>query len=87
MTVQSKFATIPTSCIEYVHPWTESCTVATAGLVLEAAQDSFRIYTAVYAVSNKLQANISYLFLLSFSFTFFFFAVKFTDAFQNSIVK
>lgn len=50
--VQSKFATIPTSCIDYVHPWTESCTIATAGLLLQSAQESFRIYAAVYTVNR-----------------------------------
>lgn len=62
MSVQSKLATIPTSCIEYVHPWTESCTIATAGLVLQAMQDSFRIYTAVYTVSKHIFTNFHFFF-------------------------
>lgn len=47
---QSKLAPIYSTCIEYVHPWTENCTVATAEVLLQAAQESFRIYSAVYAV-------------------------------------
>lgn len=48
--VQSKLTPIASTCIEYVHPWTDSCSIATAGLLLQAAQESFRIYSAVYTV-------------------------------------
>lgn len=47
---QSKFSPINATCIEYVHPWTDNCSVATAGLILQAAKESVRIYSAVYAV-------------------------------------
>lgn len=50
MAIQSKLTPIPSTCIQYVHPWTDSCSIATAGLILQAAQDSFRIYSAVYTV-------------------------------------
>lgn len=50
MTIQSKLLTVPTTCIEYVHPWTDSCFNATAGLLVVSALDSFRIYTIVYVV-------------------------------------
>lgn len=48
--VQSKLTPIAATCIEYVHPWTDSCSIATAGLILQAAQESLRIYSAVYTV-------------------------------------
>lgn len=50
-TVQSKLSPITTTCIEYVHPWTDSCSVATAGLIIQSALDSLRIYSAVYTLS------------------------------------
>lgn len=50
---QSKLSPITASCIEYVHPWTNYCTVATTGLLLRAAVESFRIYSAVYTVKNQ----------------------------------
>lgn len=53
MAIQSKLTPIPSTCFEYVHPWQESCTIATAGLILQAAQDSFRIYSAVYTVNFR----------------------------------
>jgi hypothetical protein len=49
--VQSKFLPISTTCIEYVHPWTDSCWNGTAGLLVQGAQESFRIYSVVYLVS------------------------------------
>lgn len=52
MQTLSKFQQVPTGCIEYVHPWTDSCWNATAGLLLVSAADSFRIYFVVYMVSN-----------------------------------
>jgi len=54
MVVFSKFKTIPTTCIEYVHPWTESCSSATTGLGVHALQGSFRIYVTVYMVCTEL---------------------------------
>lgn len=53
--VQSKLTPISATCIEYVHPWTEHCSIATAGLLLQAAQESFRIYSAVYTVSSRIK--------------------------------
>ncbi|XP_037035408.1 transmembrane protein 135-like [Bradysia coprophila] len=58
MAIQSKLAPIPSTCIQYVHPWTDSCTIATAGLILQAAQDSFRIYSAVYTMSLLMRCRI-----------------------------
>jgi hypothetical protein len=54
MVTFSKFQTIPTSCIQYVHPWTESCSSATTMLGVHALQESFRIYVTVYMVSTDL---------------------------------
>lgn len=50
MTAYSKFARITTSCQDYVHPYTDSCLDATAGLFLHAVQASFRIYVTAYVV-------------------------------------
>lgn len=58
MAIQSKLTPIPSTCIQYVHPWTDSCTIATAGLILQAAQDSFRIYSAVYTMSLLMRCRI-----------------------------
>lgn len=54
---QSKLSPIYSTCIEYVHPWTDHCTVATAEVLLQAAQESFRIYSAVYAVRKFINFN------------------------------
>lgn len=56
-------------CIDFVHPWTESCISATAGLGLHSLQESLRIYTTVYivrAIASK-QSSLS-LFLFVFPF-------------------
>lgn len=50
--VLSKLTPIEISCQSYVHPWTDSCVEATAGLFLYALFDSFRIYATVYLVST-----------------------------------
>lgn len=59
MTIYSKMTPITSSCIEYVHPWQESCTIATAGLILQSAQYSLRTYSAVYVVSLVVLNNLS----------------------------
>ncbi|CRK95256.1 CLUMA_CG008687, isoform A [Clunio marinus] len=58
MANQSKLTNIPTTCIEYVHPWTDSCINATAGLLIVSALDSFRIYTIVYVASLLMRGRI-----------------------------
>lgn len=50
MQVLSKMTPVPVTCLEYVHPWTQSCTVATAELMIIGVQYCLRIYAAVYAV-------------------------------------
>lgn len=49
--VISKLAPIHATCMEHVHPWTPSCTMASAGLLFQAAPESLRIYSVVYLVS------------------------------------
>lgn len=66
MTVISKFEVVPTRCVEYAHPWTDSCFNASAGLLIASSLDSFRIYSAVYIVSKpsvKLQVTLLILIL------------------------
>lgn len=58
MQVLSKFSSVPVTCLEYVHPWTPSCSVASAEFLVVALQDSFRIYTAVYMLSLVMRGRI-----------------------------
>uniref|UniRef100_A0A1B0DIJ7 Transmembrane protein 135 N-terminal domain-containing protein n=1 Tax=Phlebotomus papatasi TaxID=29031 RepID=A0A1B0DIJ7_PHLPP len=58
MTHISKLAGIPTTCVEYMHPWTDHCVNATAGLLLQACKESFRIYSAVYLLSLVMRGKI-----------------------------
>ncbi|KAL7016008.1 hypothetical protein ACKWTF_016772 [Chironomus riparius] len=58
MTVISKFQSVPTTCIEYVHPWTDSCWNGSAGLLIVSSLDSFRIYTLVYVLSLLMRGRI-----------------------------
>jgi len=45
---------IDASCMDYVHPWTDSCVSATTGLGLQTLQESLKIYTTVYIVRKNL---------------------------------
>lgn len=56
--IQSKLVPITTSCIEYVHPWTDSCWNSTAGLLIHASQHSLRIYSAVYLLSLMMRGRV-----------------------------
>lgn len=58
MQVLSKFSSVPVTCLEYVHPWTPSCSVASAEFLVVALQDSFRIYVAVYMLSLVMRGRI-----------------------------
>ncbi|XP_057655213.1 transmembrane protein 135-like [Diorhabda carinulata] len=49
---------ITTSCMEYVHPWTESCAQATCGLYLYCIYDSLRIYGTVYMLTLLMKGKI-----------------------------
>lgn len=48
--VLSKLLPISVTCQHYVHPWTDSCLEATAGLYIQALIHSLRIYGTVYTV-------------------------------------
>uniref|UniRef100_A0AAG5D461 Transmembrane protein 135 N-terminal domain-containing protein n=1 Tax=Anopheles atroparvus TaxID=41427 RepID=A0AAG5D461_ANOAO len=58
MQVLSKMTPVPTTCFEYVHPWTQSCTLATAELMLVGVQYCLRIYAAVYAFSLLMRGRV-----------------------------
>ncbi|XP_058462100.1 transmembrane protein 135-like [Malaya genurostris] len=58
MQVLSKLTSVPVTCKEYVHPWTDSCSIASAEFMIVAVQDSFRIYTAVYMLSMAMRGRI-----------------------------
>ncbi|XP_069691994.1 transmembrane protein 135-like [Periplaneta americana] len=58
MVVFSKYQTIPTTCVEYVHPWTESCSIAATGLGIHAIQESFRVYVTVYMLALIMRGRI-----------------------------
>lgn len=53
MVLLSKFKPIDTTCIEYVHPWTNSCSDACADLTLQAFERTIKIYTVAYTVSMR----------------------------------
>uniref|UniRef100_A0A1B0CE21 Putative conserved plasma membrane protein n=1 Tax=Lutzomyia longipalpis TaxID=7200 RepID=A0A1B0CE21_LUTLO len=54
----SKFVGIPTTCVEYMHPWSDHCVNATAGLLLQSCSESLRIYSAVYLLSLVMRGKI-----------------------------
>uniref|UniRef100_A0A182PUD2 Transmembrane protein 135 N-terminal domain-containing protein n=1 Tax=Anopheles epiroticus TaxID=199890 RepID=A0A182PUD2_9DIPT len=58
MQVLSKMTPVSVTCLEYVHPWTQSCTVATAELMIVGVQYCLRIYAAVYALSLVMRGRI-----------------------------
>lgn len=58
MQVLSKLTSVPVTCKEYVHPWTDSCSIASAEFMIVAVQDSLRIYAAVYLLSLAMRGRI-----------------------------
>lgn len=58
MQVLSKLTSVPITCKEYVHPWTDSCSIASAEFLIVAVQDSLRIYSAVYMLSMAMRGRI-----------------------------
>lgn len=48
--ILSKCQTIDTTCIEYVHPWSNSCVLASLSLLAPCIKESLRIYIAAYSV-------------------------------------
>ncbi|KAL6256040.1 hypothetical protein P5V15_013276 [Pogonomyrmex californicus] len=53
----SKFS-IDVPCLDYAHPWTNSCVSATTGLGLHSLQESFRIYTTVYIIAFLMRRKV-----------------------------
>ncbi|CAH1996950.1 unnamed protein product [Acanthoscelides obtectus] len=51
-------APITTSCVDYVHPWTDSCLQAICGLYLYCMLESLRIYGTVYMVTLLMKGKI-----------------------------
>ncbi|XP_025832025.1 transmembrane protein 135-like [Agrilus planipennis] len=56
--VLSKLATTKVSCIEYVHPWTNSCLEASCGVYLYSIMSSFKIYLTVYMLGLVLGGKV-----------------------------
>ncbi|XP_055847683.1 transmembrane protein 135-like isoform X2 [Episyrphus balteatus] len=56
--VQSKFSPIFCTCREFLHPWTDSCTVSTADILINSVPQSIRIYAIVYALSLVMRHRI-----------------------------
>ncbi|CAG9858019.1 unnamed protein product [Phyllotreta striolata] len=53
----SKMSPIGVSCRDYVHPWTNSCLQASAGLYLYCVYDSFRVYSTVYLLTLLMKGR------------------------------
>ncbi|XP_012219245.1 transmembrane protein 135-like [Linepithema humile] len=53
----SKFS-LDASCMEYAHPWTDSCVNAITGLGLHTLQESFKIYATVYIIAFLMKRKI-----------------------------
>ncbi|KAJ8924714.1 hypothetical protein NQ315_000866 [Exocentrus adspersus] len=51
-------SSIPTSCVDYVHPWTDSCLQAICGLYLYCMFDSLRVYGTVYMLTLLMKGRI-----------------------------
>ncbi|KAG5878145.1 hypothetical protein JTB14_032256 [Gonioctena quinquepunctata] len=51
-------APIQTSCVDYVHPWTDSCLQAICGLYLYCMFDSLRVYGTVYMLTLLMKGKI-----------------------------
>nr|CAI5843961.1 unnamed protein product [Callosobruchus analis] len=51
-------APISTTCVDYVHPWTDSCLQAICGLYLYCMLESLRIYGTVYMVTLLMKGKI-----------------------------
>ncbi|XP_058837672.1 transmembrane protein 135-like [Topomyia yanbarensis] len=58
MQVLSKLNPVPLTCKEYVHPWTDSCSIASAVFMTGVVQNGLRFYTAVYMLSLAMQGRL-----------------------------
>uniref|UniRef100_A0A8D8YHK3 Transmembrane protein 135 n=1 Tax=Cacopsylla melanoneura TaxID=428564 RepID=A0A8D8YHK3_9HEMI len=56
--IQSKFQTFPIRCSDYVHPWCQSCSAASAGLFMDSVQQSFRIYFTAYLLALLMKGRV-----------------------------
>ncbi|KAL1464626.1 hypothetical protein WDU94_004256, partial [Cyamophila willieti] len=56
--VHSKFQTFPAHCSDYVHPWCQSCSAASAGLFIDSIQQSFRIYFTAYLLALLMKGRV-----------------------------
>lgn len=56
--VHSKFQTFPNTCVEFVHPYSQSCSAASAGLFIAAIQQSFRIYVTAYLLALLMKGRV-----------------------------
>lgn len=58
MGVFSKYQTIESTCVEYVHPWTQSCADGSCSLFFHALQHSGRLYFTVYMLSLLMHRRV-----------------------------
>ncbi|CAB3375416.1 Hypothetical predicted protein [Cloeon dipterum] len=58
MVVFSKLQTVPYSCRDYAHPWTDSCTDAAAGIGFHSIQECLRIYITVYTLALMMRGRV-----------------------------
>ncbi|XP_059472631.1 transmembrane protein 135-like isoform X1 [Neocloeon triangulifer] len=58
MGVFSKLQTVPYSCRDYAHPWTNSCTDAAAGIGSHSVQECLRIYVTVYTLALLMRGRV-----------------------------
>lgn len=58
MVAFSKFQTVPHTCLEYVHPWTKSCSDAATSSGCTTFQESFRIYVTVYMLALLMRGKL-----------------------------
>ncbi|XP_029166358.1 transmembrane protein 135-like [Nylanderia fulva] len=58
MPAQLSKLSIDAACMDFAHPWTDSCVSATAGLGLHTLQESFKIYATVYIIAFLMKRKI-----------------------------
>lgn len=58
MVLFSKLQTVSHTCHEYAHPWTPSCTEASAFIGFHAIFECLRIYTTVYMLALLMRGKI-----------------------------
>ncbi|KAF6214087.1 hypothetical protein GE061_011818 [Apolygus lucorum] len=58
MTVLSKTRSVPVTCKDYVHPWSDSCVAASGSLFMPCLRESFRIYLTAYSIALLMRRRI-----------------------------